>query len=127
MGHASHVPTYRTCLIHHDICHSATGWRRPIGCLIFAAHLPQKSPIISGSIPKNNLQLKAFYGSSPPCMHESADIFIMTRPMTQSSIFFPRLVWWYNTCGMTRSCRCYGVALVGRIDKITGLFCKRAL
>ena len=43
------------------------GWRRPTGYLIFVGHFLQKSPIICGSFAKNDVQLKAFYGSSPPC------------------------------------------------------------
>jgi len=53
----------------------ATGWRRPIGLWLYTTlygadsiSFPQKSPIIVGSFAKNDLQLKAYCGSSPPCI-----------------------------------------------------------
>ena len=48
-----------------DMCHR-------IGCLIIIDHFPQKSPIITGSFAKNDLQLKASYRSLPPCTSKHA-------------------------------------------------------
>ena len=46
----------------------STAWRRCIGCLILIRHFPPKSPIIIGSFAKRDLQLKAAYSSSRPCI-----------------------------------------------------------
>jgi len=55
-------------------CGGGTGWRRRIGWLIFIGHFSPKSPIISGSFAKRDLQLKASYASSPPCSREQGAV-----------------------------------------------------
>ena len=54
-------------ILGFDMLAVDTGWWRPIGSCDF----PQKSPTISGSYAKNDLQLKASNGSSPLCTHAS--------------------------------------------------------
>ena len=45
-----------------------TVWRKRIGCRIFIAHFPKKSPMISGSFAETDWQFKVSYTSSPPLL-----------------------------------------------------------
>jgi len=52
---------------HEEMTNIHTGCRRPIGCLIFIGHIPQKSLTISGSFAERDLQTQAIFASSPRC------------------------------------------------------------
>ena len=53
----AHVHTHVKCAYY---------LQRPIGYLILTGHFPQKSHMISGSFPENDLES---YGSPPPCKY----------------------------------------------------------
>jgi len=84
---------------------SITDWQRPIGFHIFTGRFPQKSPIISGSFAKNDLQLQASYGSSQPCtcMFSLIHIWIShVTPLNASRQTWhdssTRVIWLIHTC-----------------------------
>jgi len=51
---------------------------RCVGCLIFIGHFPQMSPMIRGSFAKNDMQIKASCGSSPPAIHRCLDLICVS-------------------------------------------------
>ena len=60
--------TTKAPIFHLKTTHSwPTGWRSYVRCLIFIRHFLQKSPIISGSFAKRDVQFKASCAFSPPC------------------------------------------------------------
>jgi len=127
--HETHI--HELC-VHHSIrllisdlshanwtCGSSTGWQKSIGCFIFVGHFPHKSPRISGTFSKSDLQLKASYGSSPPCTtvdmtrmhHTFTNCPTPQRPDTHqpslwctrnSCVLFVRVLWIMLTCVFVR-------------------------
>jgi len=54
---------YRALLQKKPVICSDTGWRRPMGCLIFTGHFPQRSTIIYVSFAERHPPFKASYAS----------------------------------------------------------------
>jgi len=94
---------------------------------------PPKSPIISGSFAKNDLQLKASYGSRHPVLcRRDAVVFLIVCSTTLFLTLYRRdAVVFLILCStelFSTFCNILnGVATIGRILKIICLFCKKAL
>jgi len=88
-----------------DSAYAAGSWcrglrqRRQRGSKLIG-RFPQKSPIISGSFAKRDLQLKASYASLPPCSKHKSRCALCRRFRVQGS----------------ETAKANGVATVSRID-----------
>ena len=56
--------------------------KRVLRCLIFIGHFPPKSPTVSGSFAERDLQLKALYATSSPCIQPATHqtLTLQTEP-----------------------------------------------
>ena len=133
-----------------------TGWRRPIRCLILWITFRKLATNYRALLRKMTQKDKASYESLPPCkrgphghslnlsysniyMHIHAFMYTPTIFMnihkyshlhTYTHTIFIHIhvyIHAYRRHSSSQPIGCYGVASVSRIDKIIGLFCKRAL
>jgi len=53
------------CFANQECFLGTKWWRRPIGCLVFRGHFPQKSPTVRDSFAERDLRLQTSYASWP--------------------------------------------------------------
>jgi len=86
----SHSSQNTCCHIHNkrfaNLC--TTGWQKPVGCLIFTGHFPEKAPRISGSFVERDVQLKAFLYLRHPVIVSVCSLLSRYRSLLQNIVSF---------------------------------------